>query len=272
MTEVITVAGYGALSEAYEWLIRDENLSPVGAAARFEDLVTSLPPNARVLDCSCGTGQLAVGLAGHGLDVVATDASSGMIRRTTALAGEHGVRLDARQVSWAELTGRFEASTFDLVFCVGNSLGHAEGRRGRLAALASMAQLLRPGGRLVLTSRMWEVVRARGSRIDVRDRLIRRNGRDAVVIYHTQIAPDWEQEHHMEIAVTEVRPDGALQTCAERLSFWPYRYKELVAQLQSIGLTVETTTLDADGAGYLLVAQSGVGRLSDATGLPVAQA
>ncbi|WP_328530606.1 methyltransferase domain-containing protein [Nocardioides sp. NBC_00368] len=265
------MAGYGALSEAYEWLIRDEHLSPDGSVARFEDLVTPLPPNARVLDCSCGTGQLAVGLAGHGLDVVATDASAGMIRRTAALADEHGVRLDARQVSWEDLTGQLEASTFDLVFCVGNSLGHAEGSRGRLAALASMARLLRPDGRLVLTSRMWEVVRARGSRIDVRDHLIRRDGRDAVVIYHTQIAPDWEQEHHFEIAVTEVRPDGSLHTCAERLSFWPYRYEELVAQLQSVGLTVETTTVDADGAGYLLVARSNR-RSVNKTGLPVSRA
>lgn len=156
-----------------------------------------------------------------------------MIRRTAELAGEHGVRLDVRQISWDDLADQLDASAFDLVFCVGNSLGHAEGKRGRLAALASMAQLLRPGGRLVLTSRMWEAVRARGSRIDVRDRLIRRNGRDAVVIYHTQIAPDWEQEHHMEIAVTEVRPDGSLRTCAERLSFWPYRYEELVASCRA---------------------------------------
>jgi hypothetical protein len=104
---------------------------------------------------------------------------------------------------------------------------------------------------------MWEVVRARGSRIDVSDGLIRRNGRDAVVIYHTQIAPDWKQEHHFEIAVTEVKTDGSLRTCSERLSFWPCRYEELVEQLQRVGLSVETTTIDSDGAEYLLVAQSG---------------
>lgn len=254
MTEVIAVAGYGALSDAYEWLIRDDLLSPAGAAARYGGLVTTLPPDARVLDCACGTGQLAVGLAGLGLDVVATDASAGMIRRTEELAGEHGVALQARQISWEELPDHLDASSFDLVFCVGNSLGHAERATGRLAALASMARLLRPGGRLVLTSRKWELVRARGSGMDIRDRLIRRNGHDAVVIYYTQIAPDWEQEHHLEIAVTQVEPDGSLRTCAERLSFWPYRYEELVAQLQSIGLTVETTTPESDGAGYLLVA------------------
>ena len=248
------MAGYGALSEAYEWLIRDDLQTPAGAAGRFEALVRSLPPDARVLDCACGTGQLAVGLAGLELDVVATDASGGMVSRTEALAAEHGVSLRARQVSWEELPQHFDDASFDVVFCVGNSLGHAEGAAGRLAALAAMARLLRPGGSLVLTSRKWEAVRARGSRLDVRDRMVRRHGRDAVVIYYTEIARDWDQEHHMEIAVTRVEPDGSLRTCSERLSFWPYRYEDLVSQLQSVGLTVENTTVDPDGAGYLLVA------------------
>ena len=52
------------------------------SVAASGDLVKSLPPNSRVLDCACGTGQLAVGLASLGLDVVATDASLGMVRRT----------------------------------------------------------------------------------------------------------------------------------------------------------------------------------------------
>jgi SAM-dependent methyltransferase len=254
LTEVIPVAGYGALSEAYEWLIRDDLVPPAGAAARFDGLVTSLPPNARVLDCACGTGQLAVGLAGLGLDVVATDASVGMVRRTEELAAVHGVSLQARQVSWEELSDHLDAASFDVVFCVGNSLGHAEGAAGRQAALAAMSRLLRPGGRLVLTSRKWEAVRARGSRMDVRDRLVRRNGRDAVVIYYTQIAQDWEQEHHWEIAVAQVEPDGSVRTCSERLSFWPFRYEELVAQLQNVGLKVETIRSEPDDAGYLLVA------------------
>jgi len=75
----------------YEWVIPDGMLTPADSVAAFGDLVKSLPPDARVLDCACGTGQLAVGLAGLGLDVVATDASAGMVRRTEQLAAEHGV-------------------------------------------------------------------------------------------------------------------------------------------------------------------------------------
>ena len=66
--EVIAVGGYGELSDVYEWLIGDDKLTPAKAAAfYYSDVVGSLPANARVLDCACGTGQLAVGLAGPGL-------------------------------------------------------------------------------------------------------------------------------------------------------------------------------------------------------------
>ena len=125
------MAGYGALSDVYEWVIPDGMLTPAGSVAAFGELVTSLPPNARVLDCACGTGQLAVGLAGLGLDVVATDASAGMVRRTQQLAEQHGVPLPTLRARWDELPDRLdESSPFDLSFCVGNSLAHAVGIGG----------------------------------------------------------------------------------------------------------------------------------------------
>lgn len=249
------MAGYGALADVYEWLIGDDKLTPTKAAAVYcSDVVGSLPPHARVLDCACGTGQLAVGLASLGLDVVAADASDRMVRRTQKLASEQGVSLRALGASWEELPDHLEDSTFDLVFCVGNSLGHAEGAAGRLTALEAMTRLLNPGGRLVLTSRNWERVRSAGSRVDVRDRLIRRNGRNAVVSYYWQIEQHWEQEHFLEIVVAEIEPDGAVRACSERLSIWPYRYEDLVAQLRTLGLMVQSTTFDPESDGYVLVA------------------
>ena len=242
----------------YEWLVGDDKLTPAtAAAAYYGDVVDSVPPDARVLDCACGTGQLAAGLAGLGLDVVATDASDGMVRRTQQLATEQGVSLRALRASWDELPDHFEDSTFDLVFCVGNSLGHAEGATGRLTALAAMSRLLGPGGRLVLTSRNWERVRSAGSRVDVREGLVRRNDCDAVVSYHWQIEPRWEQEHFLEIVVARIEPDRTVRACSERLSIWPYRYEELVAQLGSVGLTVQSTTYDPESDGYMVVANRG---------------
>jgi SAM-dependent methyltransferase len=182
-----------------------------------------------------------------------------MVRRTEELAEEYGASVRTVRADWRELPEHFDVASFDMVFCVGNSLHHAEGATGRSVALESMARLLRPGGRLVLTSRTWELVRAGGSRLDIHDQLVRRNGRDALVIYRWEIAPRWEQEHHIEIAVAQVGADGSVLVRSELLSCWPYRYDELRSGLNSVGLNsvglrVEKSTFDPESEGYSVVA------------------
>nr|WP_203723055.1 class I SAM-dependent methyltransferase [Streptomyces coelicoflavus] len=229
-------------------------MPPVEFAASFDDVLGLLPSNADVLDCSCGTGQLAVGLAGRGMRVVATDASEAMVRRTAELSEEFGASVRAVRADWEELPGHFQDNTFDMVFCVGNSLHHATGATGRRAALESMSRLLRPGGRLVLTSRTWELVRARGSRLEIGDRLVRRNGRDAVVVYRWEIAPHWEEEHRIEIAIAQVEATGLVLVRSELLSCWPYRYEELEVELHRVGLGTELSTFDPEAENYMVVA------------------
>lgn len=248
--------GYDELAEVYEWLISDAKLTPAEFAASFDDVIGLLPPSAHVLDCSCGTGQLAVGLAGRGLQVVATDASEAMVRRTAALAEEHRADVRAIRADWQELPDHLDDGSFDMVFCVGNSLAHAVGAGGRFAALGSMARLLRPGGRLVLTSRTWELVRARGSRLDIGDRLVRRNGRDAVVVYRWDIAPQWDEEHHVEIAIAQVDAAGPVLVRSEQLSCWPYRYDELEDELHRVGLRIDLSTFDPEAENYQVVAST----------------
>nr|WP_202886013.1 class I SAM-dependent methyltransferase [Kribbella sandramycini] len=229
-------------------------MPPAEFAASFDDVLRLLPPKARILDCSCGTGQLAVGLAGRGIQVVATDASEAMVRRTAALSEEHGTSVQTLQATWEELPDHFQDNTFDMVFCVGNSLHHAAGATGRTAALKSMSRLLRPGGRLVLTSRTWELVRSRGSRLDISNHLVRRNNRDAVIIYRWDIAPNWDDEHHIEIAIAQVDPTGPVLVRSELLSCWPYQHKQLEADLHQSGLHTSLTTFDPNAENYLVVA------------------
>lgn len=248
------MASYDSLAEVYEWLISEAKLTPAGFAASFEDVLTLLPWGAQILDASCGTGQLAVGLAKRGLQVVATDASAAMVRRTAALSEEYGAPVRTVHAAWHELPEHLDEATFDMVFCVGNSLHHAEGSQGRVAALASMSRLLRCGGHLVITSRNWELVRGRGSRLDVWDRLVRRHGREAVVLYRWDIAPEWEDEHHIEIAIAEVDAAGTVVVRSEVLSCWPYRYDELAVELRQVGLRVTRSTFDPGAENYTVVA------------------
>jgi SAM-dependent methyltransferase len=197
MTEV----PYHALAGVYEWLVPEAQLEPEGAVAAFAPQVDALPAGAAVLDCSAGTGELAVGLALRGLHVTATDASPAMIERTRALAAGHGAAVDARVCAWEQLPGQGWDERFAAVLCVGNSLAHAAGAPGRLVALEAMAGVLGAGGWLAVTSRNWALERAAGTRLDVDEELTHRGDAIGLVVRAWTIAENWDAPHGLDIAV-----------------------------------------------------------------------
>ena len=83
---------YDTLADVYDWLVPEALLSPEGSAAAFEEVLAELPAGARVLDCACGTGTLAVGLALRGLrgDRVGREPGDG--RAHAGAAAERGAR------------------------------------------------------------------------------------------------------------------------------------------------------------------------------------
>ena len=122
---------YKALAEVYDFLVPEALLTPEGSAAAFEVVIAELEPGARVLDCACGTGTLAAGLALRGFDVSASDASPEMVARALAARSACAPRCGA----WEELDG----GPFDAVLCVGNSITHAQDRRAALAGMRGVA-------------------------------------------------------------------------------------------------------------------------------------
>ena len=241
---------YDTIAAVYDFLVPDALLTPEGSAAAFAAHVEA---GARVLDCACGTGTLAVGLALRGCDVVATDASAAMVQRTARLASSRGVDVAAAVCRWEELPGRGWREAFDVVLCVGNSLPHAVGRDARRAALRAMAGALRPGGLLVVTSRTWDQVRAAGSRLQVAEQLVVRDGRRGLPIYSWAIPERWDEPHFFDVAVALVAGDGAVQTYRERFAFWPFTEEELAEDLRSEGLVPCGGAVPADKAGRYLV-------------------
>jgi SAM-dependent methyltransferase len=244
---------YDTLAAVYDFLVPDALLTPQGSADAFAQHVEHLPTGARVLDCACGTGTLAVGLALHGCEVVATDASAAMVARTARLAEEHDANVDAAVCTWEELPARGWDERFDVVFCVGNSLPHAAGAAGRRAALRAMASTLRTGGLLVVTSRTWEQVRAAGSRLQIAEQLVVRDGRRGLPIYSWTIPAAWDEPHFFDVAVALVGDDGAVATHRERFAFWPFTEEQLREDLRRAGLEPEGAGVPADKAGRYLV-------------------
>ncbi|MBV9335913.1 MAG: methyltransferase domain-containing protein [Solirubrobacterales bacterium] len=244
---------YDTLAHVYEWLIPDDLLTAAGSAAVFAPLLEPLGRPARILDCAAGGGQLAVGLAAMGFDVVASDASAGMIARTQALAAEHNVALSARVCSWDELPAQ-GLGRFDAIFCVGNSLVHAPRQAGRQSALAAMASVLRHQGLLVLTSRNWEQVRNQGSGIEVADRMIERHARPGLVIHAWTVPDRWEQPHYLDVAVALLDDPPTVTAKSERFTLWPFTPHTLEQDLRSAGLTQASSTYTPAADRYLVTA------------------
>jgi SAM-dependent methyltransferase len=247
-------SAYDELAAVYEFLVPEPLLTPEGAAAAFAAVVADVAPGARVLDCACGTGTLAVGLAQQGFAVTATDASGAMVEATRALAARHGVDVRAERCAWDALPQCGWDDAFDAVLCVGNSLTHAPGSDGRRAALRAMGAVLRLGGVLAITSRDWEALLARGPGLDVDERLTERGGRRGLVVRAWTLPGEWEAPHHLDTAVALIGDDGSVRTHGERLTFWPFTHEALQADLRAAGLTPATSTHGA-AERYLVTAR-----------------
>ena len=253
--DLTAMPSYDTLAAVYEWLVPEPLLTPQGAARAFASVIDTIPAGARILDCACGTGQLAVGLAQRGYDVVATDASAAMVDRTSALAADHGVAVPAVTCEWEALVHQGWETSFDAVFCVGNSITHAGPTPRRRAALSAMASVLRDGGVLAVTSRNWDLVRAKGSGIQVADRLIQRDGRRALVIYGWTLPDRSESAFYVDVAVALLAEGGAVTTYQERLECWLFSHDDLDADLRAAGLRSLSSTYTDAAARYLVTAR-----------------
>jgi 2-polyprenyl-3-methyl-5-hydroxy-6-metoxy-1,4-benzoquinol methylase len=105
-------------------------------------LLALLDPAQRVLDVGCSTGYLAERLQKRGKTVVGLD----LDERSAELARRFCAEVHVGDVETMELP--FEPASFDAILC-GDLIEHL---RDPLALLERLRPLLRPGGRLVLST------------------------------------------------------------------------------------------------------------------------
>ncbi|MET8079598.1 class I SAM-dependent methyltransferase [Streptomyces sp. NPDC005303] len=155
MTDSSTRDFYDSLAPDYHRIFADWDASMARQAAALGAL---LGPGAhRVLDCSCGIGTQAIGLALAGHQVVGSDLSPVAARRAAAEATARGARLPAAAADMRRLP--FVSSVFDVVVCADNSLAHLLTASDVATALADMRRVLRDGGLLLLTLRDYDEIR-----------------------------------------------------------------------------------------------------------------
>ena len=110
-----------------------------------------------LLDCSCGIGTQAIGLALEGHQVHASDLSPVSIDCASEEATRLGVSMTFGVADFREL-GVTISDTFDVVLTCDNSIAHCLQDEDLSAALASMKSRLNPGGLLLLSMRDYDAL------------------------------------------------------------------------------------------------------------------
>ncbi|MET9228016.1 class I SAM-dependent methyltransferase [Lentzea sp. NPDC003310] len=151
----MTGAFYDDLAATYDLMFADWDASMARQASQLAEFI---PAGARVLDCACGIGTQAIGLAVRGYEVVGADLSPRAASRAVVEASARGVAVPAFAADMRALP--FANGSFDVVLAADNALPHLLTADDVLAALREMRRVLRPGGRLVLSTRDYDAIRA----------------------------------------------------------------------------------------------------------------
>ncbi|MFF4505130.1 class I SAM-dependent methyltransferase [Streptomyces sp. NPDC001401] len=150
---------YDSLAADYHRIFPDWDASMSRQAATLDALVRrelGAGPH-RLLDCACGIGTQAIGLARAGHRVVGSDLSPVAAARAAVEAAARGVALPAAAADMRQLP--FGPGAFDVVVCADNSLAHLLTARDVGEALREMRRVLTDDGLLLLTLRDYDDIR-----------------------------------------------------------------------------------------------------------------
>src|ERR1035441_9637265 len=149
---------YEELADFYHLIFEDWENSIARQAKIMDNLLTlqGLGSPLRILDCSCGIGTQAIGLARMGHRVVASDLSEAAVHRAEKEALQRGLTITFCVSDMTSLKEVAE-SGFDVVIAMDNALPHLSA--GQLAqAAAAIRRKLKPDGLFMASMRDYDAL------------------------------------------------------------------------------------------------------------------
>jgi SAM-dependent methyltransferase len=245
---------YDAFATDYHWLYSDRVLSGNPFLEGYADVLRSLPPQARILDCACGIGIHSLALARRGYDVSGADASAGMVAEARRRAALERLAVEFTTCPWADLSKTF-ARHFDLVFCYGNAICHCRTPEETVASLCGMRAVLKPGGVLAIDSRNWE--KARRERVRFYPMSMRvRDGSRCLPLYIWNFPPRWQDPHLTELVLL-FQEETRTHHRAYPITYYPFHHKDLVTHLTESGFEKIQSDFDDAKHAYNVIARNG---------------
>ena len=112
---------------------------------------------ARILDCACGIGTQAIGLAAMRYNVTASDISDGELAEAKRRAAKNNVNIRFEHADFCALSETF-AERFDIVIAMDNALPHMLTKEALETAISSITKQVAPGGMVVASIRDYDAL------------------------------------------------------------------------------------------------------------------
>lgn len=258
MPETSVTRFYDELADDYHLIYSDWDAGIRRQGDALHALMASTGQDrAAVLDCSCGIGTQAIGLALHGHRVVGTDLSPRAAGRAVREAARRNVPLRTAAADMRQLP--FPDGRFDTVVCADNSLPHLLTEQDVHAALAEMHRVLRPGGLLLVSTRPYdELLRDRPSSSPPQVHRVAERAEDGERTVTFQLWQWHEDGEHYDVEHFQLVPAGEeWRVKVRRTGYWALGRDRLAALAAEAGFVGAEWRMPAD-TGYfqpLLVAR-----------------
>ncbi len=153
----ITQTFYDNMASQYDKLFLDWHATVQEQAGILHKIFTDFgfDKSARILDCACGIGTQAIGLAEAGYSVTGSDLSDGELAEAAERAEKYGVHIRFQHADFCALADAFSRQ-FDIVIAMDNALPHMLTGEALQAAVRSMTGQIRPGGIFVASIRDYD--------------------------------------------------------------------------------------------------------------------
>jgi 2-polyprenyl-3-methyl-5-hydroxy-6-metoxy-1,4-benzoquinol methylase len=157
----ITQTFYDNLASQYDKLFQDWHAATGQQAALLDALFAArgFDRSARLLDCACGIGTQAIGLASLGYPVTASDFSAGALAEAQRRAEAAQVQIPFAQADFRALSQAFQ-ERFDIVIAMDNALPHMLTHDDLAAAIASITAQVAENGIFVASIRDYDALLA----------------------------------------------------------------------------------------------------------------
>jgi glycine/sarcosine N-methyltransferase len=237
---------YDDLADDYHLLFADWKASRAWQAEVLDRIIREhLGPGPRsVLDCSCGIGTQAIGLAARGFAVHAADISAAAVARAEREAAAAGVSLTT-SVADIRTLDRQVPGEFDIVLSCDNALPHLSNPADLLLATRSMWSKTAPDGLLLASIRDYDRLLAERPRSELPRIFDDPNGRRIVF----QVW-DWgdDRTYTLNLFIVSQLAEG-WQTVHRATGYRALLREELSAVLREAGFS-EVRWLMPDESGY----------------------